>query len=156
MQNLGRFKKKNRGIDNDATDAKLDMSSLIDVSFLLLIYFLVTSTLDPKEGDLEMTMPDRKGGRAVIIDMMEIDINSAGQIIVNNEILDHDLENRELPMLKDKLLTYVECAKLTQSEPVVKVAADDASKSQRFIDVLNALATEKIEISNVTLENFVE
>lgn len=44
------IKKKIGNRDEDV--AGLDISSLIDVSFLLLIYFLVTSTLDPREGDL--------------------------------------------------------------------------------------------------------
>jgi biopolymer transport protein ExbD len=35
----------------------LDISSLIDVCFLLLIYFLVTSTITPRESDLGMALP---------------------------------------------------------------------------------------------------
>jgi len=35
-------------------DPQLDMSPMIDMSFLLLVYFLVTSTLEPTEADLAM------------------------------------------------------------------------------------------------------
>ena len=35
----------------------LDISSLIDVCFLLLIYFLVTTTIQPREQDLRMSLP---------------------------------------------------------------------------------------------------
>ena len=38
-------------------EPELDISSLIDVSFLLLIYFLVTSTLKKKETDLSIVLP---------------------------------------------------------------------------------------------------
>ena len=43
-----------------------------DVSFLLLIYFLVTQTLDPKEADLGMTLPttDSSSASEVEIDQM--------------------------------------------------------------------------------------
>ena len=51
----------------------LDMSSLIDVSFLLLIYFLVTSTLDPKEADLGMKLPTTETSAA---NPVEIDPDS--------------------------------------------------------------------------------
>ena len=39
----------------------LDISSLIDVCFLLLIYFLVTSTIKPRESDLGLQLPGFDG-----------------------------------------------------------------------------------------------
>src|SRR6056297_1157100 len=119
----------------------LDMSSLIDVSFLLLIYFLVTSTLDPKEADLGMTMPTSQSGSSnVEIDQMTVEVNNVGHIVLNEEVLDTDPDTREVPLLLDRLRTYAESARLTDSKPMVIIAADDAAKGQRFIDVLNALA----------------
>lgn len=134
----------------------LDMSSMIDVSFLLLIYFLVTSTLDPKEADLGMTLPttDSSSASEVEIDQMTIEVNAAGTIVVDDKTLDDDINNRTLPLLDDKLKQYKEAADLTGSQPVVVVAADDESVGQRFIDVLNALA--KVEIRNVTITGFAE
>ncbi len=134
----------------------LDMSSMIDVSFLLLIYFLVTSTLDPKEADLGMTLPttDSSSASEVEIDQMTIEVNAAGTIVVDDKTLDDDVNNRDLPLLDDKLKQYKEAADLTGSQPVVVVAADDESLGQRFVDVLNALA--KVEIRNVTITGFSE
>lgn len=134
------------------------MSSLIDVSFLLLIYFLVTSTLDPKEADLGMTMPTNNsdGSSEVEIDQMTVEVNSSGHIVLNDEVLDTDPATREVPMLLDRLKTYAESAALTDSKPMVIIAADDAAKGQRFIDVLNALADEAVGISNVTITGFTE
>jgi len=132
----------------------LDMSSMIDVSFLLLIYFLVTQTLDPKEADLGMTLPttDSSASSEVEIDQMTITVNAAGIIVVDDKTLDTDVESRTLPMLDEKLKQYKDAADLTGSQPVVVVAADDASVGQRFIDVLTALA--KVEIHNVTITGF--
>ncbi|MDF1816098.1 MAG: biopolymer transporter ExbD [Verrucomicrobiales bacterium] len=139
-------------------DPELDMSSMIDVSFLLLIYFIVTSTLDPKEADLGMTMPTSQsdGSTDVEIDQMTINVNSMGHIVVNDEVLDADIESREVPVLLDRLSTYAESARLTDSEPMVIIAADDAAKGQRFVDVLNALAHETVKIQNVTISGFTE
>ncbi|MDF1815372.1 MAG: biopolymer transporter ExbD [Verrucomicrobiales bacterium] len=136
----------------------LDMSSLIDVSFLLLIYFIVTSTLDPKEADIGMTLPVEKRipGEPLIIDTMQIDVNSSGAILVNEEILDADPASREVPFLLDRLRTYAESARLINSEPVVIVAADDAAKGQRFVDVLNALAHRDVAIDKVTISGFID
>lgn len=132
----------------------LDMSSMIDVSFLLLIYFLVTQTLDPKETDLGMTLPttDSSSASEVEIDQMTITVNAAGAIVVDDKTLDEDVNNRTLVNLDEKLKQYKDAADLTGSQPVVVVAADDAAVGQRFIDVLNALA--KVKIHNVTITGF--
>ncbi len=135
---------------------ELDMSSLIDVSFLLLIYFLVTSTLDPKETDLGMTMPTNTSSSPseVEIDQMTVEVNSSGHIVLNDEVLDTDIDNHEVPLLLDRLRTYAESARLTDSQPMVIIAADDASKGQRFVDVLNALSDKQVDIRNVTITGF--
>ena len=63
---------------------------LIDVAFLLLIYFIVTTTLQKSEADLEMALPgvDKVESEAVQIDQMMIRIDSDGGIFVNDEIVD--------------------------------------------------------------------
>ena len=134
------------------------MSSLIDVSFLLLIYFLVTSTLDPKEADLGLTLPGPPGATTqdVLIDWMRIEVLQSGQIVVNQEVLNSSDNGRELPMLQDRLRTYVESARLLDSETRVIVAAEDSTRGQRFIDVLNTLAAPGIEVTHVALEDFSE
>jgi biopolymer transport protein ExbD len=139
-------------------DPLLDMSPMIDMSFLLLIYFLVTSTLEPTEADLAMTMPSSMsdGSSKVEIDMMTIQVNAAGHVVLNDEVLDTDAATRDVPMLMDRLRTYVESARLTESEPMVIIAADDASKGQRFVDILNALADPTVDISKVTITGFSE
>jgi biopolymer transport protein ExbD len=37
---------------------------------------------------------------------------------------------------------------------MVIIAADDASKGQRFVDVLNALSDKQVDIRNVTITGF--
>lgn len=138
-------------------DPVLDMSPMIDLSFLLLIYFLVTSTLEPTEADLAMSMPTSQSGSAPVeIDQMTIEVNNAGHIVLNEEVLDTDADSRDVPLLLDRLRTYAESASLTNSEPLVVIAADDAAKGQRFVDVLNTLADPSVNISNVTISGFKE
>lgn len=134
------------------TEPALDMSSMIDVSFLLLIFFLLTSTLDPKEADLGMALPGDKmdpGGEPLPVDPMHIRIDSSGTIHVYEDTLDTDINRRELPLLEDKLAQYKAATDLMSSLPLVFVEADDAVPGQRFVDVLNALA--KVKIKNVTI-----
>ncbi len=136
----------------------LDMSSMIDVSFLLLIYFLVTSTLDPKEADLGFTLPTSQSNSTVEIELDQntIEVNAQGHIIMNDETLDTDTESRKLPMLLDRLQTIVDAANAVNQEPLVIISANDGAKGQRFVDVLNTLGNDKINIKNVTLTGFTE
>ncbi len=142
---------------NTVDEPKLDMSSLVDVSFLLLIYFLVSSTLEPRESDIGMTMPDSIGQvhpMDLIIDEMRIDLEANGDIRLNEELLETGPHSRELPILIDRLATYVDSAEVADVEPKVILAANDAANGQRFVDVLNALAHQDVQIRNVALAGF--
>jgi biopolymer transport protein ExbD len=90
----------------------------------------------------------------VEIDQMTVEVNSSGHIVLNEEVLDTDIDNHEVPLLLDRLRTYAESARLTDSQPMVIIAADDASKGQRFVDVLNALSDKQVDIRNVTITGF--
>jgi biopolymer transport protein ExbD len=85
---------------------------------------------------------------------MTVEVNSSGHIVLNDEVLDTDIDNHEVPLLLDRLRTYAESARLTDSQPMVIIAADDASKGQRFVDVLNALSDKQVDIRNVTITGF--
>lgn len=137
-------------------DPGLDMSSLIDVSFLLLVYFIATSSLEPKEADLSMTMPSSSGAPSadVGVDPMSITVNALGGVEVDGEVIDSDVNDRYLPNLLDRLRTYAKGARVIDEEPVVIISSDDAANSQRFVDVLNALSDEKVRIENVTISGF--
>ena len=127
---------------------------MIDVSFLLLIYFIATSSLQPKEADIGMTLPTTTSSSSspVEIEQMSITLNGQGAVLVNDELLDTDAKSRDLPLLFDRLKQYKAAADLSDTTPVVIFAADDSSDGQRFVDVLNTLA--KVGISNVTLSGF--
>ncbi|MEO0444940.1 MAG: biopolymer transporter ExbD [Verrucomicrobiota bacterium] len=136
-------------------DPGLDMSSMIDISFLLLIYFIATSSLQPKEADLGMTLPtsDSSSSSAIEIDTMNIKLDGVGIVYVNDEPLDQDANSRSLPLLKDRLKQYKTVADLSgNKEPVVILEANDGSNGQRFVDVLNVLAD--VGLKNVTLSGF--
>jgi len=126
------------------------MSSMIDVSFLLLIFFLLTSTLDPKEADLGMVLPTENGpSESITIDDMKINVEADGSIFVEGKLLDNNIDERTLPLLDDKLKQYKDASDLMSTQPVILVIADDEAPGQRFIDVLNALA--KVDIHDVTI-----
>ncbi len=150
-----RFRKQQAS--NGEESGALDISSLIDVSFLLLIYFLITSTLDPKGGDLNLTMtppgvttdPD-----APIMPTPKIVVDTAGVVSMKDEVFDTDPEVRKLIHLEDRLLTYRDAYRVfdTEGSLPIEVEAADAVPGQRFIYLMNCLAG--LEIKNVNFVDF--
>ncbi len=134
-------------------DPALDISSLIDVCFLLLIYFLVTSTITPRESDLGMALPAANPtNEQPVIDPMFIRIVPSGAIYTGigagQQPMDSDASVRELPLLSGQLELYSSAAKAADSKPLVQIYADSNATQQRVIDVLNALAG--VNITSVT------
>ena len=139
--------KKKRYEPEQVEDPALDISSLIDVSFLLLIYFLVTSTLEPRESDLSMEMPTDSGKASSIqIDPLKIRLTAAGQISIADQIMADDAQ------VEAELDRYKQLTDATNKKPLVIVSSDDEAKQQRFIDLMNGLA--KVGITTITLSGF--
>jgi biopolymer transport protein ExbD len=146
--------KKYEALESD--QPLLDISSLIDVCFLLLIYFLVTSTIAPRERDLDLKLPAYAvtSDPQPVIDPMFIHIAGSGGIFTGldegRQAMDADTSVRELPLLSGALNLYASAARAAGSTPLVQVQADDGATQQRVIDVLNALAGAGISAVSFT------
>ncbi len=132
------------------TDPQLDISSLIDVCFLLLIYFLVTSTIQPRERDLLMALPGYDGENRIsaAIPPMFIRVAEDGSVFsgtgAGEQALDTDTSTRDLPLLASQLNLYHAAARSAGDEAMVQLYVDGSSSQQRVVDVLNALGGEGI------------
>jgi biopolymer transport protein ExbD len=131
-------------------EPELNISSMIDICFLLLIYFLVTTTIKKKERDVDMALPSAAPSDAQPdIQPMFIKIDVNGTIYLNHgpaqEILDSDAGSNELPQLQQRLETYASAARTADSQPLVQIYVEGDAKQQRVVDVLNALGKEGIE-----------
>lgn len=140
-------------------DPELDISSLIDVCFLLLIYFIVTSTITPRETDLGMALPAAAPStEQPKIEPMFIRVDAAGIIYTGvgagQQQLDSDSSVRDVPLLDSQLDLYSAAARSAGSNPLVQVYVDPGTTQQRVIDVLNSLAGAGI--TSVTFTDLVE
>lgn len=131
----------------------LDISSLIDVCFLLLIYFIVTSTITPRESDLGMALPAANPStEQPKIDPMFIRIEANGAIYTGigaaQQPMDSDVGSRDVPLLRSQLELYASAARAADTKPLVQIYVDGQATQQRVIDVLNALAG--VNINSVT------
>lgn len=143
----------------DEDEPELNISSMIDICFLLLIYFLVTTTLKKKEMDLQMALPSAAPtDEQPDIQPMFIKIDVNGSIYINSgpaqEILDTDAGSRQLPQLAQRLEMYASATRAADQQPLVQLYVEGDAKQQRVVDVLNALAKEKI--AKVTFTDLID
>ena len=136
-------------------EAEIPTSSMADIAFLLLLYFLVTSTLQPEEADLGMSLPAQVQSKVPFtLDPLKIRIDSQGLIFKDTEEISTDPNERDLPKLVEQLTRYKEETENLESKPIVIIEADNETKHQRLVDVMNTLT--KVGIANVTLTGFRE
>ena len=130
----------------------LQIAPLIDVVFLLLIYFMVSSSLKRSEADLGLSLPGQvKQSEALIMpDEQIIEIRADGAIVLNDQAYTSP-SKADLPDLEQTLLRYREASWLVDSQPVITIAAAPDSLHERVVDVLNACAGAGIK--NVTFAN---
>ena len=131
-------------------EPELNISSLIDICFLLLIYFLVTTTIKKKEQDLQLALPSSAPSDSQPdIQPMFIKVDRSGPIYVKSgpaqEVLDSNAGVREVPMLNQRLEAYATAARSTKSQPLVQLYVEGDATHQRVVDVLNALARNQID-----------
>ena len=130
--------------------APVDISSLIDVCFLLLIYFLVTATIMPRESDLELRLPSGEGIPAEDL-VMRLNVEATGAVSMDQEsgsaeVLDTDVDSRRLPVLKERIHLMQMAA--APNDLLVLIDVEDDALHQRFIDVMNCLS--EMEIAKVS------
>ncbi len=84
---------------------ELTLTPMIDVVFLLLIFFMVTTTFNQESG-LKINLPEAKGGESKAVEkMIELTINAQGiYFISGDDGLPYQLVNQKVITLKRALL----------------------------------------------------
>lgn len=124
----------------DFEEPRPSVAPLVDVSFLLLIFFLATTTLLTEERDLGMRMPPRGGTGAAPVAMV-LEVRSSGEVVLNpgerEMVLSRERADHDLPLLRRQL----EMGKAVSGArgPVIVLQVHDEARQQRVVDVLNCL-----------------
>ncbi len=120
----------------------LQVAPLIDVVFLLLIYFMVTASLRKPETDLGISLPGRVHQVQALLmpDEQIIEIDKTNRVLFNNKVYGQP-DPRQMTDLVTTLARYRQAAMATGSRPAVTIqAADDALHERVVDDVMNACA----------------
>ncbi len=121
------------------------IAPMIDVVFLLLIYFMVGTTLHKQEADIRFTLPGVAETNEAIDfpDEQIIEIRADGQVVVNDYAYDSPAARR-LTQLTAMLTRFRQASEASQSTVAVTLAPDPATPHQRIVRVMDACAAAGI------------
>ena len=136
---------------------EVDLTPMIDVTFLLLIYFMVTTMLKQPESELSIQLPGKPQSSDVTpMDMLKVRIGDEGEVYLNgSEIEDgFDLLMPDLVAnlktqkgMRDQLINSGAKSK-EEAELKVEIESSGIAEHQAAVSVLNALSL--IHISEPT------
>jgi biopolymer transport protein ExbD len=124
---------------------EMQVAPLIDVVFLLLIYFMVTASLVKKEGDISFVLPANVKQQEQVTVPVEvlIEVNAEGTVT---------LEGMQFPPedeMLDELITQVtglkQIAASQQSPFFVNILPHRNALHKRIIDVMDACAAAEVD-----------
>lgn len=132
---------------NKVGDGKLELqiAPLIDVVFLLLIYFMVTASLIKKEGDISFQLPVNIPQKEMVDVPIEVLIEIFDDGTVAVEGLQFSPKDRMLTDLVNQLNGLRGVAASQQAPFVVNLAPGSETLHDRVIDVMDACAAAGVK-----------
>ncbi len=127
------------------------IAPMIDVVFVIMLFFMVMAGAVQVENAHNTKLPGTvpTDSATNMPDEIAIRIDDEGQVYLNDE--PQDAANvKSLPELAVNLRDLKKSSDASQSQVLVTIYANEGSKYERVIDVLDALARAKI--SNVTFQ----
>ena len=132
---------------------EIPIAPLIDAVFLLLIYFMVTSSLEKQEADISFELPGTVEQEEPIElpDEQIIEIREDGQIVVNEYNYDAPGAKR-LIQLQAMLTRLQEASVANKTTTQVTIAPDLKTKHSIIIRVMDAVSAAGITGVNFAIE----
>jgi len=118
-------------------DHGFQIAPMLDVLFVLLLFFMVSAGAQKHETNLSTQLPGGGPGGDVPV---QVTIDSDGQVSINNTPTDTP-DNHELPDTVSRLAAIIQAH---DKQPVV-IMPTRSTKHQRVMDVLNACAAAKVK-----------
>ena len=111
-------------------DVELNITPLIDVVFLLLIFFMVSTTFE-RESEINITLPEASEEYTdTQLDKVEIAIDAEGHLFVNEQ----SLVNSQLGTIRDA----IQNALYDLEDPQIIISADAKATHQLVVRVMDA------------------
>lgn len=130
----------------------IPIAPMIDVVFLLLIYFMVSSTLERQEADLSFQLPGsvEQEEPLDLPDEQIIEIREGGQVVVN----DYPYDSPELARFEElaaMLTRFREASAANKVDAIVTISPAESVEHSQIVKVMDACSVAEIEAVNFAL-----
>ena len=131
----------NRFLLNDEEESQIDLTPMLDVVFIMLIFFIVTSTF-VKESGVDVTRPEAETAVVTESNSIRIGISAANQIFMDKRQID-----------KRAIRANVEKSLAENPGAAVIIVADQDSNTSTLIDVMDQARMAGATSVSVAAEN---
>lgn len=131
----------NRFLMNEEDEAQIDLTPMLDVVFIMLIFFIVTSTY-VKESGVDVTRPQAETSVVTESNAIQIGITAANQIFMDKRQID-----------KRAIRANVEKSLAENPGASVIIVADQDSNTHTLIDVMDQARLAGATSVSVASEN---
>ena len=132
---------------------ELPIAPMIDVVFLLLIYFMVSSTIRKQEADIGFSLPAvvPQSRTLAFPDEQVIELDALGQATVNGYPYDQP-DSTRFRDLAAMLSRFRQASEANQTEARVSIAPADATPHEEVVKALDACALAGITDVSFAIE----
>ena len=127
-------------------DYGLQIAPMLDVMFVLLLFFMVMAGKQVKEAELGVQVPGAPSATSTAKSPVKMDVSPEGLVTFNGSPVDVR-DDGDMPKLRAKLKALIEVS----PEQSVIIRPKDGAPYQNVINILNACAAERVK--NLTFGN---
>ena len=131
------------------SDAGFQIAPMIDVVFVIMLFFMVMAGAVKVEHELKTTLPGNAETSTAteIPDEITIGVSENGEITINEDPVG-TAQDKALDGLFNEMTKLKQAAIQSGSKLLITVQAEEAARYERVINVLDVLA--RADINNVT------
>lgn len=125
----------------ESDDFEVPQTPLIDIIFILIIFFLVATTFYSEERDMKVELPEGTEGSAIAQqqERLVINVRDGGILVINNEVID-------LQQLEEQLSAWKE----NHGNQDVEIRGDANARHGRIMAIMNLCKKTGIANYSVT------
>lgn len=142
---------KHRTVESDNVNLGFQIAPMIDVVFVIMLFFMVMAGAVKKEMELKSQLPGvapaSPDAPQEMPDEIIVGVEESGVVTLNEEEFDSPTD-KKLPNFIATLKRLKQEADNRNAKVIVTIQAEEQAKYERVIDVLNGLAVARI--ANVT------
>ncbi len=113
---------------SDADEAHINITPLIDVVFILLVFFILTTSF-VKENRIPILLPEAESRSKAVDNALEVVIDADGNYLINNKKLFNSK--------RDTIRTELQRAKAQNSNGYLQITADARVPHSRVVVVMD-------------------